>query len=161
GAGNQGTSPLVGTPGRPPQLRRLSGAGNQGTSPLVGAPGRPSRPGRLLGAVGRGTSPLVDLVAPRAPCGVEDWCAARKCFPIARAETDPDREGEPMNAVHTLDIPEPTPAGEALSYGTLSWQPAAEHADLLAAPVVAALADFAGGADTYVAPIDPEQADTA
>ncbi len=66
-----------------------------------------------------------------------------------------------MNAVHTLDIPEPTPAGEALRYGTLTWQPAAEHTDLLAAPVAAALAGFAGAADTHVAGIDPERADTA
>ncbi len=43
--------------------------------------------------------------------------------------------------------------------GTLDWQPAAEHLDLLARPVADALARLALTA--YVAPIDPELADTA
>lgn len=41
--------------------------------------------------------------------------------------------------------------------GTLNWQPAHEHPQLLAAPVVAALTDTA----VFVAEIDPELADTA
>lgn len=62
---------------------------------------------------------------------------------------------------HTLEIPEPIPAGEALRYGDLDWRPAAAHTDLLAEPVAAALAGFPGAARTYVAAIDPDQADTA
>lgn len=43
--------------------------------------------------------------------------------------------------------------------GTLDWRPAAEHSELLAPPVAAAIA--AQGLDCRVAPIDPELADTA
>ena len=43
--------------------------------------------------------------------------------------------------------------------GTLDWLPAAEHPELLAPPVVAAIA--ASSLDCRVAPIDPELADTA
>ena len=43
--------------------------------------------------------------------------------------------------------------------GTLTWQPAAERLDLLADPVVAALAHT--GAALFVAEIDPSLADTA
>ena len=43
--------------------------------------------------------------------------------------------------------------------GTLHWQPARERTDLLAAPVVTALA--ASEMDCFVAPIDPDLADTA
>ncbi|QGH70566.1 YbaK/EbsC family protein [Pseudactinotalea sp. HY158] len=66
-----------------------------------------------------------------------------------------------MNAVHTLDIPEPTAADGGLRYGSLTWHPAREHTDLLAPPVAAALAGFAGADRIHVAPIDPELADTA
>ncbi|GAB3816004.1 YbaK/EbsC family protein [Tessaracoccus terricola] len=43
--------------------------------------------------------------------------------------------------------------------GNLDWKPAAEGSDLLASPVVTALAAL--GLEAYVAPIDPELADTA
>src|ERR1700712_1008423 len=43
--------------------------------------------------------------------------------------------------------------------GTLDWLPAAEHLDLVAAPVAAALR--ATGVDCFVAAIDPDLADTA
>lgn len=43
--------------------------------------------------------------------------------------------------------------------GTLDWQPAADHPELLAAPVTTALAGLDLAA--WVAPIDPELADTA
>ena len=43
--------------------------------------------------------------------------------------------------------------------GTLTWLPAIEHADLLAAPVAAAIADLR--LDCSVAAIDPDLADTA
>jgi prolyl-tRNA editing enzyme YbaK/EbsC (Cys-tRNA(Pro) deacylase) len=43
--------------------------------------------------------------------------------------------------------------------GTLDWQPAAEHSELLAAPVTAAISAL--GIDCHVAPIDPRLADTA
>ena len=43
--------------------------------------------------------------------------------------------------------------------GTLDWQPAAEHPELLAAPVSAAVSALE--LDCRVAPIDPELADTA
>ena len=43
--------------------------------------------------------------------------------------------------------------------GSLSWQPAAERPELLAAPVAAALGTLAGAA--WAAEIDPELADTA
>ena len=43
--------------------------------------------------------------------------------------------------------------------GSLDWQPAADHPELLAAPVAASLSGL--GIDAYVAPIDPDLADTA
>ncbi len=43
--------------------------------------------------------------------------------------------------------------------GTLYWQPARDHSELLAAPVLAALQELDLGC--FVAPIDPELADTA
>jgi prolyl-tRNA editing enzyme YbaK/EbsC (Cys-tRNA(Pro) deacylase) len=43
--------------------------------------------------------------------------------------------------------------------GTLDWQPALDHSELLARPVKDAIADL--GLDCFVAPIDPSQADTA
>jgi prolyl-tRNA editing enzyme YbaK/EbsC (Cys-tRNA(Pro) deacylase) len=43
--------------------------------------------------------------------------------------------------------------------GTLDWQPALDHPLLLAAPVHRALLD--SGIEAYVAPIDPDLADTA
>ena len=43
--------------------------------------------------------------------------------------------------------------------GTLDWRPAADHPELLAAPVAASLASL--DIDAYVAPIDPDLADTA
>jgi prolyl-tRNA editing enzyme YbaK/EbsC (Cys-tRNA(Pro) deacylase) len=43
--------------------------------------------------------------------------------------------------------------------GTLDWQPAAEHPELLAAPVTAAITALE--LDCFVAPIDPGLADTA
>ncbi len=43
--------------------------------------------------------------------------------------------------------------------GTLPWQPVA--ADLVAAPVAAALTAWARAAEVFVAPIDPDLADTA
>ena len=43
--------------------------------------------------------------------------------------------------------------------GTLDWRPAADHPELLAAPVAASLSSL--GIDAYVAPIDPDLADTA
>jgi prolyl-tRNA editing enzyme YbaK/EbsC (Cys-tRNA(Pro) deacylase) len=43
--------------------------------------------------------------------------------------------------------------------GTLDWQPAAEHPELLAAPVTAAISALA--LNCHVAPIDPGLADTA
>ena len=43
--------------------------------------------------------------------------------------------------------------------GTLDWQPAAEHPELLAPPVALAIA--AASLDCRVAPIDPDLADTA
>jgi prolyl-tRNA editing enzyme YbaK/EbsC (Cys-tRNA(Pro) deacylase) len=43
--------------------------------------------------------------------------------------------------------------------GTLDWRPAAEHPELLAPPVAAAIA--AASLDCRVAPIDPDLADTA
>jgi prolyl-tRNA editing enzyme YbaK/EbsC (Cys-tRNA(Pro) deacylase) len=43
--------------------------------------------------------------------------------------------------------------------GTLDWQPAAEHPELLAPPVARALSALE--LDCWVAPIDPELADTA
>lgn len=49
-----------------------------------------------------------------------------------------------------------TPAGDALP-GTLNWLPAAEHPELLAPAVAAAIGDL----DVYVAPINPDLADTA
>lgn len=45
--------------------------------------------------------------------------------------------------------------------GTLAWTPAVSAADLLAAPVSAALAGWARAADVAAAPIDPDLADTA
>lgn len=47
----------------------------------------------------------------------------------------------------------------APTIGTLDWQPALDHPDLLAAPVFEALKD--GGADCFVATIDADLADTA
>ena len=43
--------------------------------------------------------------------------------------------------------------------GTLDWQPASEHLELLAPPVAAAVQRL--GLDCFVAPIDPALADTA
>jgi prolyl-tRNA editing enzyme YbaK/EbsC (Cys-tRNA(Pro) deacylase) len=43
--------------------------------------------------------------------------------------------------------------------GTLDWQPALDHSELLAQPVREAIADL--GLDCFVAPIDPSRADTA
>jgi prolyl-tRNA editing enzyme YbaK/EbsC (Cys-tRNA(Pro) deacylase) len=43
--------------------------------------------------------------------------------------------------------------------GTLDWQPALDHAELLAQPVRDAIADL--GLECFVAPIDPDRADTA
>jgi len=43
--------------------------------------------------------------------------------------------------------------------GTLDWRPAADHPELLAEPVRAAVAAL--GLEAFVAPIDPELADTA
>ena len=51
--------------------------------------------------------------------------------------------------------PVPTPP----QIGTLDWRPATEHPELLAAPVAASLSSL--GIDAYVAPIDPDLADTA
>lgn len=45
--------------------------------------------------------------------------------------------------------------------GTLTWRPALEHPDLLAAPVAAALPGLAGAAQIFVARIDESLADTA
>ena len=45
--------------------------------------------------------------------------------------------------------------------GTLTTEPAAARPDLLASPVVAALADWPARADVRVAPIDADLADTA
>ncbi len=47
----------------------------------------------------------------------------------------------------------------SLSLGTLDWQPASDHPELLAAPVAAAVAGL--GLSCLVAPIDPTLADTA
>jgi prolyl-tRNA editing enzyme YbaK/EbsC (Cys-tRNA(Pro) deacylase) len=47
----------------------------------------------------------------------------------------------------------------APSIGTLDWQPATQHLDLLAAPVAAAITELRLGC--FVAPIDAELADTA
>jgi prolyl-tRNA editing enzyme YbaK/EbsC (Cys-tRNA(Pro) deacylase) len=47
------------------------------------------------------------------------------------------------------------------SYPTLTSLPAAEHPDLVAAPVAAALADWPGAAEVAVVDIDPDLADTA
>lgn len=52
--------------------------------------------------------------------------------------------------------PSVTPAGEALP-GTLAWVPAAKHPELLAPAVAAAIGDL----NAYVAPINPDFADTA
>ena len=43
--------------------------------------------------------------------------------------------------------------------GKLDWQPAVDHLDLVAAPVAAAIR--ATGLESFVAPIDPDLADTA
>jgi prolyl-tRNA editing enzyme YbaK/EbsC (Cys-tRNA(Pro) deacylase) len=43
--------------------------------------------------------------------------------------------------------------------GTLNWQPALDHPGLLAQPVRNAIADL--GLECFVAPIDPDKADTA
>jgi prolyl-tRNA editing enzyme YbaK/EbsC (Cys-tRNA(Pro) deacylase) len=43
--------------------------------------------------------------------------------------------------------------------GTLDWQPALDHPELLAQPVRDAIADL--GLECFVAPIDPDRADTA
>ena len=43
--------------------------------------------------------------------------------------------------------------------GTLDWRPAADHAELLAEPVRAAVAAL--GLEAFAAPVDPELADTA
>ena len=47
------------------------------------------------------------------------------------------------------------------SYPTLTSLPAAEHPDLVAAPVAAALAGWPGAAEVAVVDIDPDLADTA
>jgi prolyl-tRNA editing enzyme YbaK/EbsC (Cys-tRNA(Pro) deacylase) len=52
-----------------------------------------------------------------------------------------------------------SPAAVSPSIGTLSWLPAADRPDLLAAPVRAAIQEQ--GLDCFVAPIDPSLADTA
>jgi prolyl-tRNA editing enzyme YbaK/EbsC (Cys-tRNA(Pro) deacylase) len=44
-------------------------------------------------------------------------------------------------------------------FGTLDWQPALDHSELLARPVRAAIAEL--GLECFVAPIDPSHADTA
>lgn len=54
----------------------------------------------------------------------------------------------------------------AVDLGTLTWLPAPAHPEFLAAPVAAGLAELAArdpeaAAQVYVAPIDPEMADTA
>ncbi|MEE6283011.1 YbaK/EbsC family protein [Georgenia sp. MJ170] len=59
---------------------------------------------------------------------------------------------------------DPTPVPEqpgAVRFGTLTWVPALDRRDLLAAPVVAALEVFAGADRVLVAEIDPDLADTA
>ena len=43
--------------------------------------------------------------------------------------------------------------------GTLDWQPALDHSELLARPVRDAIAEL--GLECFVAPIDPGHADTA
>ena len=53
----------------------------------------------------------------------------------------------------------PSPDSTAPHLGTLDWQPATSRPELLAVPVLAALND--GGPSCFVAPIDPELADTA
>jgi prolyl-tRNA editing enzyme YbaK/EbsC (Cys-tRNA(Pro) deacylase) len=45
--------------------------------------------------------------------------------------------------------------------GKLDWAPALDHPQLLAPPVQAALSAFAGAGEVFVAPIDPDLADTA
>ncbi len=57
-------------------------------------------------------------------------------------------------------LPEPTADG-SLRYGTLTWVPALQRPDLLAAPVRAALERLARAEEVRVAEIDPELADTA
>ncbi len=47
----------------------------------------------------------------------------------------------------------------APTLGSLGWHPAAQHPDLLAAPVAAAVQTL--GIECFVAPIDPDLADTA
>ena len=49
----------------------------------------------------------------------------------------------------------------ALTLGTLTTAPALDHPELLAPPVTTALAQFSGADRVFVAPIDPELADTA
>jgi prolyl-tRNA editing enzyme YbaK/EbsC (Cys-tRNA(Pro) deacylase) len=50
---------------------------------------------------------------------------------------------------------------EPLKLGALATLPALDHPGLLAPPVVAALRGFSGAEQVFVAPIDPELADTA
>jgi prolyl-tRNA editing enzyme YbaK/EbsC (Cys-tRNA(Pro) deacylase) len=50
---------------------------------------------------------------------------------------------------------------DGLTLGRLVTDKAADRPDLLAAPVIAAVAAFAGGDGVFVAPIDPGLADTA
>lgn len=50
---------------------------------------------------------------------------------------------------------------DALTLGLLATEPATERPDLLAEPVVNALAIFDGADGVFVAPIDPDLADTA
>jgi prolyl-tRNA editing enzyme YbaK/EbsC (Cys-tRNA(Pro) deacylase) len=45
--------------------------------------------------------------------------------------------------------------------GKLDWAPALDHPELLAAPVQAALRECARASDVFVAPIEPDLADTA
>ena len=47
------------------------------------------------------------------------------------------------------------------TFGTLTIEPALEHPDLLAAPVLEALSSWAHAGEVGVAPIDPDLADTA
>lgn len=57
---------------------------------------------------------------------------------------------------------EPTTAQDgSLRFGTLTWVPALQRADLLAEPVRVALEGFARSDEVHVAEIDPELADTA
>ena len=50
---------------------------------------------------------------------------------------------------------------DAMALGRLETAPAIDRPDLLAPPVVSALADFAGAGGVFAAPIDPDLADTA